>query len=195
MRIIAALGVEIVVLTNAAGGIHRDLTAGSFMILRDHINLQGVNPLTGPELEGQSRFVDMTSVYDLELRRMLRRAAKTVRVTAREGVYLAVAGPSYETPAEVRAFHRLGADAVGMSTVAEAIVARQCGLRVAGLSLITNKAAGLSCGALSHDDVLARGRTASAAVGRWINEFIRLSTSAADLPSVRAGKSRLPAQG
>ncbi len=182
MRILAALGIQVVLLTNAAGGIHPRLSPGSFMILRDHLNFQGDNPLIGVPPDGLPRFPDMTRVYDPEFRGLLRQAAKTAGVSAREGVYLAVTGPSFETPAEIRAFRSLGADAVGMSTVPEAIVARQCGLRVAGLSLITNRAAGLSRGTLTHDEVLARGKAASAAAGRLILEFVRLAMIALRLP-------------
>ena len=124
------------------------------MALTDHINLLGANPLRGPLAPGRARFIDLTRVYDEGLRALLARAAKKTKLRLREGVYLAVSGPSYETPAEIRAFARLGADAVGMSTVPEAIVARQCGLRVAGLSCITNLAAGRARGTLSHHDVM-----------------------------------------
>src|SRR5207237_5557646 len=117
----------------------------------------GSNPLRGPAIEGLPRFVDLTCVYDQGLRKLLIRAGRACGVTLRSGVYLALSGPTYETPAEIRAFARLGADAVGMSTVPEAIVARQCGLRVAGLSCITNLAAGISKSPLSHEEVLETG--------------------------------------
>jgi len=124
------------------------------MVLTDHINFMGVNPLRGPEAPGRSRFVDLSATYDPGLRALLAAAARRARVRLRAGVYLAVSGPSYETPAEIRAFADLGADAVGMSTVPEAVVARQCGLRVAALSCITNPAAGLGSTAISHAEVL-----------------------------------------
>lgn len=153
-RVLHACGIEDLLLTNAAGGINARYRAGDFMILTDHINFMGANPLRGPEQGGLARFVDMSAVYDPILSRGLGRAARKVGVKAHRGVYLAVSGPSYETPAEIRAFGRLGADAVGMSTVPEAIVARQCGMRVAGLSCITNLAAGRSGRPLSHSEVL-----------------------------------------
>jgi purine-nucleoside phosphorylase len=154
VRALAAFGVRDLLLTNAAGGINEKFRAGDFMVLTDHINLMGVNPLRGAPASGLPRFVDLTDVYDADLRHLLLRAARACRLKLRSGVYLAVGGPTYETPAEVRAYARLGADAVGMSTVPEAIVARQCGLRVAGMSCITNLAAGISGGKLSHAEVL-----------------------------------------
>lgn len=182
VRVLACLGVDTLLLTNAAGGIGRGLVPGSFMILSDHINLMGANPLrpTGraaersPAVRGGSNFVDLSEVYDPGLRRQLMRAARAESVRARAGVYLAVSGPSYETPAEIRAFHRWGADAVGMSTVPEAIVARQCGLRVAAVSCITNRAAGLGGrGArLDHRDVLEQARAREAMATAWVTRFI-----------------------
>ena len=154
VRTLAALGIRDLLLTNAAGGINRKFRPGDFMALTDHINLMGVNPLRGIESPGLPRFVDLTQVYDPKLIRLLFKASHTCKLKLRQGVYLAVSGPTYETPAEVRAYARLGADAVGMSTVPEAIVARQCGLRVAALSCITNLAAGIGRGALSHAEVL-----------------------------------------
>lgn len=171
MRVLADAGVETVLLTNAAGGINRVLRPGDFMILRDHINLMGMNPLRGEPEPGLPRFVDLTCVYDASLRGMLRDSAKAVGAHAKEGVYLAVSGPSYETPAEIEAFGRWGADAVGMSTVPEAVVARQCGLRVAGLSCITNLAAGRGKGELSHEEVLEVGRSAGESAGKLLGEF------------------------
>ena len=154
VRALAAFGIRDLLLTNAAGGINQKFRAGDFMALTDHINFMGANPLRGPAIPGLRRFVDLTDTYDAGMHRLLRRAARVSGVPLRAGVYLAVSGPSYETPAEIRAFARLGADAVGMSTVPEAIVARQCGLNVAGLSCITNLAAGRSGQKLSHQEVL-----------------------------------------
>ncbi len=154
VRVLAALGIKDLLLTNAAGGIHPKFQPGDFMCLRDHINGMGTNPLRGPLEVGQNRFVDLTSLYDVRLRRLLTQAGRRTGVRLHEGVYLAVSGPSYETPAEIRAFRRMGADAVGMSTVPEAIVARQCGMAVAAVSCITNLAAGLGTAALSHKEVL-----------------------------------------
>ena len=170
MRVLAASGITDVMLTNAAGGINPRFRAGDFMILSDHINLMGINPLRG----ALSPFVDLSCVYDKGLRRLLQRAAKSAGLGLRSGVYLAVSGPSYETPAEIRAFRRLGADAVGMSTVPEAIVARQCGLRVAGLSCITNLAAGLSKAPLCHTDVLTTAVRVRSSAAKLIKHFVRL---------------------
>ena len=153
-RALAAYGIHALVLTNAAGGVNRRFRPGDFMVVTDHINLMGTNPLRGPAMPGLPRFVDLTCVYDDGLRKLLRRAGRVCGIALRSGVYLAVSGPTYETPAEIRAFARLGADAVGMSTAPEAIVARQCGLRVGGLSCITNLAAGRSGRPLSHAEVL-----------------------------------------
>lgn len=153
-RTLAAFGIQDLLLTNAAGGIHKNFRAGDFMALTDHINFMGTNPLRGPAVPGLPRFVDLTETYDPQLRSRLFAAGKISKIKLRRGVYLAVSGPSYETPAEIRAFARLGADAVGMSTVPEAIAARHCGLRVAAISCITNLAAGLSGQKLSHAEVL-----------------------------------------
>jgi purine-nucleoside phosphorylase len=144
IRVMAALGATAVVLTNAAGALHRSLRPGDLMVVRDHLNLMGENPL-----RGGARFLDLTRVYDTKGLRGLR-----------TGVYAAMPGPTYETPAEVRMLRRLGADAVGMSTVPEAIAAREAGLRVIAISVITNLAAGLTPRALSHAEVL---RTAAQA--------------------------------
>jgi purine-nucleoside phosphorylase len=154
VRALAAYGIRDLLLTNAAGGLTRNFRPGDFMILTDHINLMGVNPLGGPPIAGVSRFVDLTCAYDKHLRQLLLDAGRRCKTKLQSGVYLAVSGPSYETPAEIRAFAKLGADAVGMSTVPETIVARQCGLNVAGLSCITNLAAGRSRKNLSHAEVL-----------------------------------------
>jgi purine-nucleoside phosphorylase len=172
VRVLAALGLKAVLLTNAAGGIASKLKQGDFMALTDHINLMGTNPLRGSATD--HRFVDLTEVYEAELQRLLKKAAGKAKVRFSTGVYLAVSGPSYETPAEIRAFAKLGADAVGMSTVPEAIVARQCGLRVAGLSCITNLAAGRSKTKLSHKEVLEAGEKAKPAAGLLLEHFAEL---------------------
>jgi purine-nucleoside phosphorylase len=174
VRALAALGVRDLLLTNAAGGINPAFRPGDFMAFTDHINLMDANPLRGPAFPGLGRFVDLTDTYDARLHRLLLAAARTAGVKPRRGVYLAVSGPSYETPAEIRAFARLGADAVGMSTVPEAIVARQCGLRVAALSCITNLAAGLSPRKLSHADVLATAGRVQKSGARLIENFAEL---------------------
>ncbi len=134
IRTLAAFGIRDLLLTNAAGGVNRHFRPGDFMVLTDHINLMGANPLRGEAVPGRPRFVDLTQVYDPKLNALLFRAGRAAKTKLRRGVYLAVSGPTYETPAEVRAYARLGADAVGMSTVPEAIVARQCGVRVAAMS-------------------------------------------------------------
>ena len=155
IRVLAEFGVRDLVLTNAAGGINPRYRPGDFMRLTDHINFMGENPLRGDPPAGHERFVDLSDTYASGLGEMLSRAAKAVRVKLHCGIYLAVAGPSYETPAEIRAFARLGADAVGMSTVPEAMVARQLNLGVAAFSCITNAAAGLQLGKLAHHDIKA----------------------------------------
>ncbi|MDR3460511.1 MAG: purine-nucleoside phosphorylase [Verrucomicrobiae bacterium] len=154
VRTLAAFGITDLLLTNAAGGINKNFRAGDFMVLTDHINLMGANPLRGPAIPGLPRFVDLTEAYDPQLRELLFKAGKSCNLKLQRGVYLAVSGPSYETPAEIRAFAGLGADAVGMSTVPEAIVARQLGLNVAAVSCVTNLAAGISKDKLSHTEVL-----------------------------------------
>jgi purine-nucleoside phosphorylase len=174
VRVLAEFGLRDLLLTNAAGGIDRRFRPGDFMGLSDHINLMGANPLRGDLAPGRERFVDLTQTYDPRLRRLLRTAAGKARARFHSGVYLAVSGPSYETPAEIRAFARLGADAVGMSTVPEAIVARQCGLRVAGLSCITNLAAGRSRGALSHHEVLETAARVQHSAAKLVEHFVKL---------------------
>jgi len=173
-RSLAAFGIKDLLLTNAAGGINKNFRPGDFMVLTDHINFMGANPLRGPVMPGCPRFVDLTQTYDKELRGLLLRAGKISKLILQRGVYLALSGPSYETPAEIRAFALLGADAVGMSTVPEAIVARQCGLRVAGISCITNLAAGLSPQKLSHAEVLAAAESVKKSGAALIMNFVRL---------------------
>jgi purine-nucleoside phosphorylase len=174
VRVLAACGIHDLLLTNAAGGINPEFGVGDFMAIEDHINFMATNPLLGPAVSNLPRFVDLSQVYDRGLLRLLRRAAKAGGIHLRLGVYLAVSGPSYETPAEIRAFRSFGADAVGMSTVPEAIVARQCGLRVAGLSCITNLAAGLSKTPLSHREVLETASRAQVAAGKMLSQFVAL---------------------
>jgi purine-nucleoside phosphorylase len=154
VRVLALLGAEVVIVTNSAGGIRADLRPGDFMLLTDHLNLMGVNPLRGPndDLVGV-RFLDLTEAYDPALQEAARTAAHERGIALREGVYAALAGPTYETPAEIRYLRTVGADAVGMSTVPEVIAARHAGLRVVGISCVTNAAAGLSPVKLSHAEV------------------------------------------
>jgi purine-nucleoside phosphorylase len=174
VRTLAAFGVTDLLLTNAAGGINRKFRAGDFMVLTDHINLMGANPLRGAATGGLPRFVDLTEVYDKNLRALLFKAGKIAGQKLQRGVYLAVSGPSYETPAEIRAFARLGADAVGMSTVPEAVAARQCGLRVAAVSCITNLAAGIGGDKLSHAEVLETAERVKKSGAALIKNFAAL---------------------
>ncbi len=174
LRVMAAFGVKDVLLTNAAGGIRRGFKPGDFMALTDHINFMGTNPLRGFVLPGVPRFVDLTHTYDGKLLRYMVKSATLCKVKLHRGTYLAVSGPSYETPAEIKAFARLGADAVGMSTVPEAIVARQHGMRVGGVSCITNIAAGLSEGTLSHGEVLETAERVKNSAARLLASFCTL---------------------
>jgi purine-nucleoside phosphorylase len=174
IRVLAEFGIRSLLLTNAAGGINTKFKPGDFMALEDHINFMGTNPLRGPATPGLPRFVDMTRVYEPKLNDLLKKAAKQTKLRLHSGVYLATLGPSYETPAEIRAFSRLGADAVGMSTVPEAIVARQCGLSVAAVSCITNLAAGKSSGKLSHQEVLEIAEQKKVAVAQFLKTFCEL---------------------
>lgn len=175
VRVLAEFGIRHLLLTNAAGGINRRFRAGDFMCLTDHINLMGTNPLRGEFGGDKTPFVDLSRVYDPVLRELMQQAARETQVRLHRGIYLAVSGPSYETPAEIRAFARLGADAVGMSTVPEAIVARQCGLAVAGLSCITNLAAGQNRRPLSHSEVLATAEQVGPNAARLLRRFVELS--------------------
>ena len=166
------MGAGGIVLTNSAGGIRESLRPGDVMVMDDHINLMGVNPLVGPHHPFWGpRFPDMTHVYDEGYRRILDRCAARAGLSLSHGVYLAVSGPSYETPAEIMAFRRLGADAVGMSTVPEAILARAAGLKVAGVSCIANAAAGMGA-VLTHEDVLKGAKTAIPGLIRLLQEFV-----------------------
>jgi len=174
VRALGAFGIRDLLLTNAAGGINQKFRPGDFMVLTDHINFMGVNPLRGDAARGQPQFVDMTQVYDPKLNALLFQAARRCKMKLRSGVYLAVSGPSYETPAEIRAFARLGADAVGMSTVPEAMVARQCGLNVAGLSCITNPAAGRGRSKLSHTEVLATAERVKVQAAELLKNFAQI---------------------
>lgn len=154
VRVLHAFGARELFVSNAAGGIAPSLAAGDLMAISDHLNLMFVNPLTGPAQPGEARFPDMTDAYDPALRAGLHAAAGKLGFTLKEGVYAGLPGPSYETRAEIAMLKKLGADAVGMSTVPEVVVARALGMRVAGVSCITNLAAGISPTPLSHDEVL-----------------------------------------
>lgn len=158
IRTLKLLGTKTVVLTNAAGGINVELTQGALMVISDHLNLMGLNPLRGPN-DGRFgvRFPDMSEVYSRELQEMTVQEARAMGVEVRRGIYAALPGPSYETPAEIHMLRTFGADAVGMSTVPEAIVARQMGMNVLGISCITNMAAGISDQPINHEEVMETG--------------------------------------
>ncbi|HSJ05282.1 MAG TPA: purine-nucleoside phosphorylase [Longimicrobiales bacterium] len=172
-RVMLGLGARALIVTNAAGGINPGFETGDVMVIEDHINLMGRNPLVGPVREGETRFPDMTTPYDPGLRELAVEVAAADGLRLVRGVYAAVLGPSYETPAEIRMLAALGADAVGMSTVPEVIVARARGVPVLGLSLISNAAAGLSPVPLTHDEVVAAGLEAGQRFGRLLRGILR----------------------
>ncbi len=173
VRVMGLLGVDKLLLTNASGGISDELEPGDVMMISDHISSFVPSPLICEYYDKLGvRFPDMTHVYDTELCRIIRKAYDDNSIAFKEGVYIQVTGPQYETPAEIRMFARLGADAVGMSTVCEAIAARHMGIKIAALSSICNKAAGLG-GILSHDDIIAAGDEASERLARIIDSFIK----------------------
>ncbi|MBL0900244.1 MAG: purine-nucleoside phosphorylase [Reyranella sp.] len=171
IRTLAGLGCETVLQTNAAGSLRLDMPPGSVMAISDHINFTGQNPLFGID-SGSGRFVDMIDAYDPALRKRLLEAARVADVVCHEGVYIFFSGPSFETPAEINAARVLGADAVGMSTAPETILARHAGMKVVALSLMTNYAAGLVPGALGHDHTIAVASAASGSVARLLRTFL-----------------------
>lgn len=177
VRVAHALGARALFVSNAAGGIRRSFRPGDLMVIRDHINLMWGTPLAGPVGEGETRFPDMSEPYDPALRSMLAAAAAEAGVPLVEGVYAGLLGPSYETPAEVRMLERLGADAAGMSTVPEALAARALGMRVVGMSCITNAAAGIAAHPLSHAEVIGTtervGRRFVAVARGFVRRFVR----------------------
>ena len=172
IRVLGESGVRALLLTNSAGGINPRFHPGDFMCVTDHINFMGANPLREPPSASLSGFLDLSEVYDPALNRCLKAAGKQAKARVHAGVYIAVSGPSYETPAEIRAFARLGADAVGMSTVPEAIVARQHGMRVAALSCITNRASGRNHQPISHTEVLAVGNGSQTKMSTILARFV-----------------------
>ena len=173
VRALRAAGAEVLVLTNAAGSLRAELGPGRLMAISDHINLTGYNPLAGPNDESIGpRFPSLRDAYDPALRAELHAAASELGIALGEGVYLAVSGPSFETPAEIRAFRTLGADAVGMSTVHETILARHAGLRVAAVSAISNLAEGMSDVPLSHEQTLADAQRAAGDLARLLEAFV-----------------------
>ncbi|MDR1900533.1 MAG: purine-nucleoside phosphorylase [Treponema sp.] len=170
IRVMAAMGIRTLILTNAGGGLDPSFAPGDLMLIRDHINFTGLNPLTGPNEDGFGpRFPDMTAVYTPELAELAKRSAASLGMSLREGVYLGCTGPSFETPAEVRLFRSFGASAVGMSTVTEAVTARHCGMRVLALSCVTNMAAGMRDQPITAEEV-------NETAGRVGEQFIRLVT-------------------
>jgi len=181
-RVLARLGVRAVVLTNAAGGVRLSFRPGDLMLITDHINAFGTNPLVGlNEDELGARFPDMSVVYDARLRGVIGAEARRLRIPLRQGVYVGLHGPSYETPAEIRMWRKLGADAVGMSTVPEAIALRHAGVRVVGISTITNMAAGILKKPLNHVEVLETTRRVAA-------RFVQLLESSVPRIAAAAGK-------
>ena len=187
VRVLSELGCKIVLLSNAAGGIQQGFAPGDLMLITDHLNLMGDSPLCGPNYGDGPRFPDMTRAYDPALQDQAREAAKRLGLTLREGVYAAMLGPSYETPAEIRMLRGLGADAVGMSTVPEVIALRQLGVRVGAISCITNLAAGISGQPLDHAEVEATARRSRDAftslLSAWIAAAGNATESAAGEPS------------
>ncbi len=171
-RVIGRLGAKTLILTNASGAINPNFARGHLMIVTDHINLLGANPLSGPnEDRWGPRFVDLTEVYDVELRAKLKEAGDYCGIHVCEGVYAAMSGPTYETPAEIRYLRAIGADAVGMSTVPEAIVGKHMGMKVAGLSMLANVAAGITGKSINHDEVLTTATQMNADIGMLLQRF------------------------
>ncbi len=178
VRIFAALGIDTLVLTNAAGGIRRTFRPGSLMLVADQVNLSFRNPLIGRVLEGEERFPDMSAPYDGALRGIAHQVATSRGVALEDGVYAGVMGPSYETPAEIRMLERLGADAVGMSTVLEVVAARARGMRCLGISIITNYASGIGTARLSHEEVMAAASAAGGALAQVLAGVVEASAPA-----------------
>jgi len=174
VHVVDTLGVKVLLVTNAAGGINPVFNPGDLMLIEDHINHLGVNPLIEFRENDAVKFLDMTQAYSSRLREKLETAAEKAQILLRRGVYLATTGPSYETPAEVKTFAWWGADAVGMSTVPEVILARYHNIEVAGISCITNLAAGISSKRLSHDEVLEVGKASQAKLAKLLGEFLLL---------------------
>ena len=174
IRTLKSLGCEIIIATNAAGGLVPSYVPGDLMLISDHINLQPGNPLVGPNTEEFGpRFPDLSDAYDYKLRELMKKCAKSLSIKLHEGIYLACLGPNFETPAEISAFQTLGAHAVGMSTVPEVIVARHCNIKIIALSTITNLAAGMNKGPLSHDETLRFAKVGSEKLIKLCHEFIR----------------------
>lgn len=172
-RLMHMMGAKILFLTNASGGINSDFKAGDFMLLTDHISVFAPNPLIGPNIEELgTRFPDMSEVYDSKLNDIIREVAGQEGINLKEGVYAQLTGPSFESPAEIRLLKTCGADAVGMSTVVEAIAAHHCGMRVCGISCVCNLAAGISPTKLSHEEVQAAGKAAAPYFTKLVKQSI-----------------------
>jgi purine-nucleoside phosphorylase len=174
IKVMKKLGVKMLILTNAAGGVNPSFNPSDLMIITDHINYIGVNPLIGTNDDSMGeRFPDMSEIYTPDYVELVKKIGESIGVDLQEGVYMAFTGPSYETPAEVRMAKTLGADAIGMSTVPEAIVASWCGMKVIGLSCICNSAAGVSTVGLSHNDVIRSANTAKDKFKKLVKEVIK----------------------
>jgi purine-nucleoside phosphorylase len=173
VRVLGRLGIKTLILTNAAGGINPAFRQGQLVLLSDHINLTGCNPVAGThDVRFGSRFFDMTDAYSARLRAVAKETAADIDLDLEEGVYIGVLGPSFETPAEIRAFRTMGADLVGMSTVQETIAARQMGIEVLGISCVTNLAAGIQATPLSHEEVLETGRAVEARLAELLTRLV-----------------------
>lgn len=173
MRTLSALGVSTVVVTNAAGGLKKVMRPGDFMVIKDHINLTGQNPLRGPNWEKGPRFLDMTEPYDKKLSQILKGCLRAQKARVFEGVYVGVMGPTYETAAEIQFYAKIGGGAVGMSTVADVIAARHAGMRVAALSCITNLGTGLSRVKLAHEDVKQVAQKVEKSFTKALLDFVK----------------------
>lgn len=174
IRIMKALGVENLIITCAVGAINQRYNVGDIVVIKDHINFMGNNPLIGKHYnEFGNRFPDMSDIYDKDIRKHILKVAKTNKIKVREGIYFAVSGPSYETPAEVKAYRRLGGDVVGMSLIPEAIVANQMNIKTAALTYVSNKASGISKNTLTHEEVLQAGKKATVAIEKIITNFVK----------------------
>lgn len=175
IKVMKKLGVKTLIITNAAGAINKSYRPGDLMVITDHINLMGSNPLIGPnDEEFGTRFPDMSEIYDKQLIKIVDGVARALKIDIKHGVYVASSGPSYETPAEIKMARYMGGDAAGMSTVPEAIVARHCGINVVGVSCITNMASGVSKVTLSHEEVKATADKAKEQFKTIIKDFIAM---------------------
>lgn len=172
-RLMKMMGAEVLFLTNASGGLNKNFKAGDFMMIKDHISIFAPNPLIGPNVdELGTRFPDMTEVYDKSIQEIIKNAAKKNNIDLKEGVYCQLTGPSFESPAEIKALGLLGVDAVGMSTVVEAIAANHMGMKICGISCVCNLAAGISPTPLTHDEVQAAGKAAAPLFEKLVTDVI-----------------------